>query len=478
MTEKKHQWELLTESEKDFIKPLEQIVAEITLRYKFVDGADSQAINDKMNDEFRSICTERNIDIKRAIVISTKLFNSPWYCYFLSDVETVNGEHRSVFSLCTSKTPDQNKPINPDKNPAFYQAVFSTNTDPDTAYPAILKALKLSAEYKYLQADHYETLATVAEVFTNQHSGILIPRTRGRRVKKLDVPLDKPNGQIWDALSKDTKDTEENEETNTVKQILLRIDTTSRKTKAKGKNNEPAIVMYSINFDELTDAKITKALEPYDKRVYIAVAALFNTGSEWMSIPQIYDAMGYKGAPGKFDKDKINASITKMSAAKIYLDNSQEVDAKYNYQLIHYDGALLQMERLTAIINGELIENAIHIFREPVMIAFARGRKQISTVDKNIYATPVSKTNANIRIEDYLLERILRARVGSGQRRILFTTIYENAKLDTSRKRQYAKTTIQKILDHYVKHNLIRQYTIDEEGIVFSFKPTKLIQKP
>ena len=459
MTERKHQWELLTESERQFLKPLEAIVAEITLKYKFVvDGADSQAINDKMNDEFRSICTERNIDIKRAVAISTKLFNSPWYCYFLSDVETVNGEHRSVFSLCTSKAPDQNKPIRPDKNPAFYQAVFSTNTDPDTVYPAILKALKLSAEYKYLQADHYETLATVAEVFTDQHNGVPIPRIGGRRIKSVDFPLDKPNSRIWNMLSIPTGG-------------QITFDTTRRGSKKE------VSILYSIDFNELANVKISKTLDPFDKRVYIAVAALFNAGNISISVPQIYTAMGYNGTPGKADHERINNSITKMSAAHIYINNAQEVDAGYKYPLIQYDGSLLPMERVRVIINGDLVENAIHPFREPPMISLARGRKQITTIDRKLLTTPVNKTNTNLAIEDYLLSRITTARNDKGQKRILFSTLFKEVGLTTSKQQQRAKKPIEKLLKYYVECGLISKYAIDADGIAFSFSTKQATKK-
>ena len=65
-----------------------------------------------------------------------------------------------------------------------------------------------------------------------------------------------------------------------------------------GKKGEkqPINLKYSIDFfalDKLDgNVKITKKLEPYDRRVYIAMGGLFKN-SPYMTIQQIYNAMGF-----------------------------------------------------------------------------------------------------------------------------------------------------------------------------------------
>lgn len=458
MSEKRKQWELLTESEKQFLLPIEKIISDISAKYRYVDeeAANSKIISDKQNEEFRSMCAAMEIDTKRAAAISTKLFTSPWYCYYISNVDTTNGEWINVFSLCTSQHPDPIT-INPTTNPDFYKAAWSTSTDPDAAYPAILDSLHLQRNFKFIYVEDYEALATIAEVYTDQDNGVIIKRMGGRRIKSVDIPLDKPNSKIWNMLA-----------VTTGSQIAF-------STKRAGTKKEVS-VLYSIDFDELTDAKITKTLDPFDKRVYVAVAALFNAGNTSMSVSQIYNVY-YDGVPGKSDREKINNSITKMAAARILIDNAQEVNAGYKYPRVQYEGYLLPMERVNVIINGDLVESAIHPFREPPMISFARGRKQITTVERKVLATPVNKTNTNLAIEDYLLNRITKARAGNGQRRILYSTLFEEAHLTTSKQQQRAKKTIEKILTHYVSCDVIKRYTTDAEGISFSFSGKRIAEK-
>lgn len=87
-----------------------------------------------------------------------------------------------------------------------------------------------------------------------------------RRAHSIEYPLDKPNSIIWNLLEKDTQG-----------QISFNM------AKYGSKKKIPAY--YSIDFDDLeNDIQITKRLLPFDKRVYIAVSALFNAGKDRKSV--------------------------------------------------------------------------------------------------------------------------------------------------------------------------------------------------
>lgn len=458
MDNKRERWELLTAEEKEFLKPLEAIYRAVMDKYQQIDEkkANSAAVIKKQNKDFRALCEEREIDTKRAAAISAKLFTTHWYCYFFTDIEVNGGDTISVYSLCMDRYPNKTKLLSPKKYTAFYEAATSTVTDPDIVYPQILDGLYLPHEYKYISANHYEVLATIAELYSDQSNTLLIPRIGGRKIKALDLPLDKPNSRIWNMLTETTGG-----------QLKLAFAT------EKAGSKKEVSILYSIDFDELKDARITKALEPFDKRVYIAVAALFNAGNTLITIPQIYNAMGYNGTPGKFDREKINTSITKMAAAKIFVDNAEEVNAGYKYPLYQYEGYLLPLERVNAIVNGDLVESVIRPFREPPMITLARGRKQITTIDRKLLTTPVNKNNTNIAFEDCIMARIIKARSGKGTKRILYNTLYKEAHLTTSKQQTRAKAPLKKILDYYVECAFISSYTMDGEGITFSTGTTE-----
>ncbi len=280
------------------------------------------------------------------------------------------------------------------------------------------------------------------------------PRTAIHRADSVEYPLDKPNSNIWKLLEKDTAG-----------QLAFNL--------AKKGSNAKLLAYYSIDFDELKDIKITKRLLMFDKLVYIAISALFNAGNNIITLPQIYYAMGYKGTPGTADRNKINDSITKMMGAKIFFDNKEEANKYKKYDRFLYDGPLLPVERGTAIVNGQMMDVVIHIFREPPMVTFAKQRKQITTLDIKLLQAPVSKTDGNLQIQDYLLERISKAKnTDSKTCRILFDTLYKNTGIKAKPKTEAEKSAkrrapdkIRKYLTHYKSHAFISDFSLDADGL-------------
>ena len=280
-----------------------------------------------------------------------------------------------------------------------------------------------------------------------------------KRAANIDYPVDKINSIVWGLLEKDTRG-----------QISFNL--------AKRGSEKKILAYYAINFDDLGEnLTITKRLLPFDKRVYIAISALFNAGNNVITLSQIYYAMGYTGNPGTRNLNKINDAITKMTGARIFVDNKQEA-AEYKYKRFKYDGSLLPIERGTAIVNGKLSEAVIHIFREPPLMSFARQRKQITSVDIALLQSPISKTDANLQIEDYLLERISKDKNSKKSGcRILFKTLYSHTgiadKPKTNTERQQKKRApgkIESYLKHYQKTGFITGYTMEKDGISIFFE--------
>ena len=295
----------------------------------------------------------------------------------------------------------------------------------------------------------YDQLITAAQTARDTEK----PHTTIKRAQTVEYPLDKPNSIIWSLLEKDTAG-----------QISFNL------AKTGSKKQIPAY--YAINFDDLgSDIKITKRLLPFDKRVYIAISGLFNAGNNVITLSQIHYAMGNTGRPATSQLEKINESISKMTGAKIFFDNKAEAEAYKNYTRFKYDGSLLPLERGTAIVNGQLSDAVIHIFREPPLISFAKQRRQITTIDVKLLQSPVSKTDANLQIEDYLLERISRAQNTRGKScRILFDTLYKHAGITTKKQKQRAPSKIEKYLTHYQQQKFICGYTIEDDGITIHWK--------
>lgn len=282
------------------------------------------------------------------------------------------------------------------------------------------------------------------------------PTTTARRADAVEYPLDKPNSMIWNLLEEDTEG-----------QIEFNL--------AKYGSRQEILAFYSIDFDDLEGVQVTKRLQPFDKLTYIATAALFNAGNNIISLSQVHYAMGGTSTPTDTDRKKIYDAITKMATARITFDNEQEAK-KYKYTRFKYEGALLPCEIGQAEINGKWTDKAIHIFREPPLITFARQRKQITTLDIKLLQAPVSKTDANLKIQDYLLERISKARNGKGHsEKILLKTLYERADIKTKKQIQRAPGKIEKYLKHFQQvtaggKRFITRYEIGNDSITVYWK--------
>lgn len=284
-----------------------------------------------------------------------------------------------------------------------------------------------------------------------------LPQIIAQQIDSVNYPLDKPNSNLWNLLT----EVEPNGQ--------LRIDFDTSK---KGSGQE-ALITYALNFDALEnmpELKITRKLTPFDKRVYIIAAALFNAGNEVITATQIYKA-DHDKEPSDKDIEKINDSLTKMGAAHVFIDNNKEINVNKKYQQFYYDASLLPFERMSAYINGKLAETAIHLLREPPLITFAKERKQITTIDREILLAPISKTDANLRIEDYLIERIshMKSPRSKAPRKLLYSTIYENCGITEKKQKQRAPEKIKRFLDYYIEKGFIKGYSENStEGITIT----------
>lgn len=276
-----------------------------------------------------------------------------------------------------------------------------------------------------------------------------IPSATIKRAEVIEYPLDKINSKIWSLFDHNAK----------------KVAFAAEKRGSKKELN----IYYSIDFDDLGEGiSITKKLQPFDKRVYIAISALFNAGNKIITLTQIYYAIGNTGRPSSASLSKINNSITKMMGAKIYVNNEQEA-ATYRYNKFVYDGSLLPIERSTAIVNGQLAESAIHIFREPPVISFAKQRSQITTLELKVLKSPISKTDLNLLIDDYLIERISKAKNGKSHHRILYKTLYEKAGITSKKQKERTPDKVRRYLDHYQKCGMISRYTMGKDGVSVYF---------
>lgn len=276
-------------------------------------------------------------------------------------------------------------------------------------------------------------------------------------VKKMPYPMDKPNARIWSWL----------ENADASGQIALAFDVTPSRAKVKKKSAD-AIIAYSINFSDI-DPALTKRLDPFDKRVYVAAGALYNAGNTVFSATQLYAVMtGGKKAPASKQIERLNKSLNKMYAT-IHIDNIAERTASNGEKVnCDYDGVLLPHERVSAYINGQLCETAIHLFREPPMLTFAKQRKEITSVPIAALQADLNMTENNLAIQDYLIERIghMKRPHSNVTRKIRYETLFQNCHVNRPDR---AKKTINIVLDGFVRAGYISAYTPGKDGVTIDF---------
>lgn len=335
--------------------------------------------------------------------------------------------------------------------PENHSAVLETLRAVREVMTALREEVDRDPEAGEMKLDAFLGSGKLDELLDRVAKRMEAPATTAEHIDALDFPLDKVNANVWSLLKADPEG-----------YLAREVDVASDKDAKAGRE---IVVAYSIDFADLEDMTITKTLAPYDKRVYIAVAAHFNAGQEYVSYQQIYNAMGYKGRAGASDLKKIHDSISKMGGARIYIDNLRESEAYGSKPHFTYDGSLLPMERVTAVVNGQLAESVIHVFREPPMVTFARDRQQLTTVSLKLLASPISKTNANIQLEDYLIDRIAHMRNGRAKKTMLLATIYKNTGATTTKQKQRTLPKIKKLLAHYKSCGWIKGYTLESDRV-------------
>ena len=322
----------------------------------------------------------------------------------------------------------------------------------DNGQPTNSKFKKIIQRAQKHQKEFESAEKTIQEI---KKAAEEIPRIVAIPTNKVNFPLDKLNSNIWDLI----------EDVDPNGQMKLAVNTSKKGSK------QDAVILYGIDFDNLeTDLKIIKRLTPFDKRCYIAVGALFNAGNEFISPTQIYNMMGNSGKPQATDIKKITNSLIKMNAAQIHIDNTNEVKALKGYVLDVYHGSLMPIEIAERYINGQLCKCAIHPLREPPLISFAKKRNQITTLSRQLLESPISKTEANLRIDDYLLERIshMNNSKGNTPHKILYSTLFDHCKIKSTKQKQRAPEKIRSYLDHYKKCKWIKGYKEEIDGIIIN----------
>ncbi len=225
----------------------------------------------------------------------------------------------------------------------------------------------------------------------------------------------------------------------------------------------------SIDFDNLNGTvqiRGRKELTAYDREVHDAIITLFIEGSNEYITPQmIYQVM--TGNPNAYLNPKqaeaISDSITKCMYSRLIIDAGEESKA-YGFDSFKYDGSLISGERVTATLNGNILE-CLRILRPPVLYEYANKKNQIGRFDIKLLNSPINKTEEIITLQGYLYRRILSMKGSSSlSKTIVYETVYNQIEITAAsdgalrKKKSKVRDQIKKIFDYWKQEGFISGY--------------------
>jgi len=231
----------------------------------------------------------------------------------------------------------------------------------------------------------------------------------------------------------------------------------------------------SIDFEKLNGSvqiKSRKKLTAYDREVHDAIITLFvDGGNEYITPQMIYQVM--TGNPDAYLNPKqaeaISDSITKCMYSRLIIDASEEAKA-YGFDNFKYDGNLISGERVTATLNGNVLE-CLRILRPPVLYEYANKKNQIGRFDIKLLNSPINKTEEIITLQGYLYRRILSMKGSSNlSKTIVYETVYNQIEVTAAsdgalrKKKSKVRDQIKKILDYWKQENFILGYAENKRG--------------
>ena len=115
-------------------------------------------------------------------------------------------------------------------------------------------------------------------------------------------------------------------------------------------------------------------------------------------------------------------------------------------------------------VEQEKVQEAIDVIAK-----YSKSRKQITTVPRAVLESPLNKTNENLKIDDYLIERIAHIKKGKMSNKILYETIFANCGITEKKQKQRAREKITRFMAHYAKTGFIKGFKAGPDGVIIQY---------
>lgn len=441
----------LNDSEITLLEPIAKIVSAIVDRYRHaaVDQEQAAAINNLQDRDFIMACKNENIDTKEILKIYKKVSRMKWYSVFISGAEfkddgSLSDNAIAIFSLITSDNHRDPIIITPKDYPDFnstFANVLGVSTD--QYYEDLKKALRIPSEYKFLPIQFYEVLYSTNENFDS--NGPKRQNIGGHSLKSVQFPVDKISRTMLKITENDLKDVSKNHP------LPIHVE---REGDVRNIHT-----LFALDFSGLKkELNLPKNISAFDLYICLFADALTKAGNRVVTYSQIYRAMSGGKIGGADDFKRIDEALTKVGTVRLYLNNEEESKA-YKYDDFRYDAPFLPFKRTSAYVNGQLAESAIALYEEWPLLSYAKAHGQVSEISVTLLQAPINRTENNLRVQNYLLGRILSLKNGHMKvKTISYDTVAEEAGIEKGKPRQRVKGAVIKYLNYYVTCGFILGY--------------------
>ncbi len=185
-------------------------------------------------------------------------------------------------------------------------------------------------------------------------------------------------------------------------------------------------------------ADTVKELTKFDRSVMQAVFSVIEAGNTTFTSKQvaIQNTQNEKPSPntvGAYTKsiEKMQAIVHRIDATEHHEQNGDNLKEK-GIKKVEYTGYLLPVEGMTITMNNGTKVNGYRLIKNPILLEYSKGVKQIHTVDNEVLNVPVRLDETTLLIRDYLIQQIgiiynARSKVNNN---ILISTVLDYAGVD------------------------------------------------
>lgn len=240
----------------------------------------------------------------------------------------------------------------------------------------------------------------------------------------------------------------------------------------------------TLSFDHGTEGAVTcsRALTNFDREVIDAVSSLATT-TQIMTAAMIFRVITGKNKSTTVNKEqklRVEESMNRCARCQVTIDISKEVTEHPSFQGSQED----QTWFLENAISFRAIKHQSHkgttiyykITSMPPFYRFAAKLGKVSVIPFSLLASPVSKTDATIAIQSYLLREIAHMKLDAEVLpEICWQTIYKIAeqegKTPSATEKHRIRDNVHRILEFWIEEGFIYEFESDtkQDRILFSF---------